>query len=531
MVFNSYEFAIFFAILFIFYWLFHKNNNIRNIFLLLGSIYFYATFPGMGVSDGHNFDDSINFHQIINLPLHISLNGIDNILILDKTFHYLFVMYLLVLITFSYIMGILINVSKSNSAKQILKTIGCAFLIFGLLYLRYSGLILGDIPGLQQWQASAFHLLAPVGISFYSFSCIGYLVDLANDRIPIERNYLSYATYISFFPHLLIGPIPTASTILPQFSKKPTLTLKNADQAIGEILWGLFKKMVVADNINNMVKYCFDQYADLNGSTLVLGVALFGLYLHADFSGYSDIVKGLARLLGIEIINNFDKPFYSKSITEFWRRWHISMSSWFNTHIFNPIVIKFRNWSNFAVFLGLFLTFAFAGIWHGANWKYLVFGVLHGLAVIIEHFTKKKRKKMYSKVPVFINTSISKFYVLIFLLFTWTFFRANNSTDAINILARICSPKLFETPLQLLLKTFVWCLPLVIIEFIQKKGTYTLDMQQWGITNKFSNTNNDEIYINTINISIKVVLYLLVSISIYLFCKKMNLAEYYYFKF
>ena len=489
MLFNTREFAVFFTVILVLYWLLFKWRQLQNLVLLGGSMYFYAQL------------------------------------------HFSFPIYLSAIITISYLFAFLISKNEHHAQRKALLVTGLVIISSGLVYTKYSGLFFSGIKGLEHWQASALDILAPIGISFYTFSTLGYVTDVYRRKISAERNLFTYATYISFFPHLLSGPIPSAQTILPQFSKKATVSLSSIDESIGEIIWGLFKKMVVADNIAMAVSYCFTQYQDLNGSTLIIGVALFGIQLYADFSGYSSIAKGLAGLLGIELIQNFQLPFSSKSITEYWRRWHISLTNWFYEYIFNPIVVTYRNGGMWTVAFGLMLTFLISGFWHGAGWQFVVWGLLHGVAMVYEAVTRKQRKRLSKQIPSLIYNFCSGLFVLLFLCFSWVFFRAGSVQEAVAILNRICTKSIVSEPLQYVAKYTVWCMPLIIIEWLQSKGAYILDIRQWLIPERISGNALSAQKAANINYVIKACVYLGLCISIGLLCKKQNAIEYYYFKF
>ena len=483
MLFNTKEFALFFAIVLAVYWLLFKWRTLQNIVLLVASMYFYAQL------------------------------------------HYSFPIYLSALILISYSFAVAVERNENPGQRKALLVAGLCVISAGLVYTKYSTLFFSNIKGLERWQASALHILVPVGISFYTFSTLGYLTDVYRRKINAERNLLTYATYISFFPHLLSGPIPSAQTILPQFSAPARVTVAGIDESIGEIVWGLFKKMVIADNISLAVSYCFAQYHELAGSTLFIGVFLFGVQLYADFSGYSSMAKGFAGLLGIELIQNFNLPFSSKSLTEYWRRWHISLTNWFYEYIFNPTVVTCRNWGKGAIVFALMLTFFISGFWHGAGWQFVIWGLLHGIIMSYEALTSKQRKKLSKQRP-FLYSLVSHMFVLLFLCFAWVFFRAASVHDAFAILSRIGSAGIITAPEQYVVKYIVWCLPLFIVEWIQRKGTYTMDMAQWRIGAALSSRKAKQV-----NTAIKICLYLLVCLAIFFFYKKQNAAEYYYFKF
>ncbi len=484
MLFNTTEFALFFAIVLVVYWLLAKWRPLQNFVLLAASMYFYSRI------------------------------------------HYSFPIYLASLILVSYLFSRFIEKTENPKQRKALLITGICIVTAGLLYTKYSDLLFGSTKGLEHWEATALHVLAPVGISFYTFAMLGYMIDVYWEKIPAEKDLLTYATYISFFPHLLSGPIPSASVVLPQFHKKAAVTVSSIDESIGEILGGLFKKMVVADNISKTVSYCFVQYHEIAGSTMAIGVFLFGIQLYADFSGYSSMARGIAGLLGINLVQNFNVPFHSTSITEYWRRWHISLTNWLYGYIFNPMVYALRTWRKWAIVCSLLLTFFISSFWHGAGWQYVVWGMLHGVVMVYEYLTVERRKQLSETIPPFIYNFFSWLFVILFLALGWAFFRANSVPDALAILRSIASPGLFTAPETYVTKYTVWCIPLFVVEWIQRKGSYTLDMRQWLTSEKISAERKLQI-----NIAIKTCLYLVLCVSIYLFCKKVNAAEYFYFKF
>jgi alginate O-acetyltransferase complex protein AlgI len=490
MYFNSEEFAIFFAVILALFWLVRKRRDAQNLILLVGSMFFYSRL------------------------------------------HYSFPIYLAVLISISYLFGRMIQ-QQENERKRKFWLIGSLVVLSaGLIYTKYSGFILGSFHGLEQWQTSALGILVPVGISFYTFAVLGYVIDIYYESIEAEKNILTYATYISFFPQLLSGPIAAATTLLPQFSKPSKITIYSASEGIGEFVWGLFKKMVVADNLSMAVSFCFSSNnEDLNGSSLFLGAALFGITIYADFSGYSSMARGIAKLLGIDLIQNFNAPLFSTSVSEYWRRWHISLTNWLTAYIYNPIVFGLKHWRKWGVITGIFLTFLISGIWHGAGWQFIIFGVVNGLAIIYEILTRPIRQRIFAKMPLWLNNFISNIIVLLFMLFSWIFFRANSLSQAMDILSRICSRSLFTMPDSFFLQYLKWCAPLIIVEWIQRKGSYTLDLMQWMPTKVIKKDTYNAKKFKTIYISANIFLFILICFSIFVYCKKVDMAEYYYFKF
>ena len=446
-------------------------------------------------------------------------------------FHPYFPLYLGGMIVVSYTLALLIQASQNETLRSILRYLSVLLLCIGLVYLKYSGLLAQSIPGLASWQASALHLLAPLGISFYTFSSVGYVLDVYKGKIDAEKNPIVLASYLSCFPYLLIGPIPSARTVLPQFKTKPTLTRQDIDQSVGEIMWGLFKKVVVADNLSLGVSYCFKQSGHLNGSTLFIGVVLFYLYLYADFSGYSDMARGLARLLGIKIVRNFNMPFSAVKVTEFWRKWHISLTNWFNEYIFNPTVILLRNWGKVSVAIALFVTFGISGLWHGADWKFAVWGLLHAAAMTYEYYTQRFRNKIWGKLPRWISVMVGVFFTMFYIVLAETFFRADSISNALAMVGKMLSPGLFAKPVAFIAKYLWWAVPMLAVELLQQRGDYAFDLDIRGLPQWVEKVIKNKYFAATLNMGLKLLLYLILGYCTWLFRKKMNMADYYYFKF
>ena len=489
LMFNSWEYGVFFVVVMGLFWACYKNRFLQNLIILLASLFFYSLF------------------------------------------HYSFVIYLMGMVIVTYLSGRAIERTEAEGPRKALEYLSVILLCFGLVYLKYSGLIIGNISGLSQWQASALHLLVPVGISFYTFSSVGYVLDVYRGKIEAEKNFITLAAYLACFPYLLIGPIPAARKVLPQFRERPKLTIEDIDKSIGEILWGLFKKIVVADNISLGVNYCFARHSELQGSSLLVGVILFYFYLYADFSGYSDMARGFCRLLGIDIVRNFNSPFTAKSITEFWRKWHVSLTNWFYEDVFNPIVISFRYAGSASVAIAILLTFGLSGLWHGADWKFGVWGLLHAAAMVYEYYTGDIRERLLGKLPRVLRNTIAIFFTLFYAILAETFFRANSIQDSIEINRKILSAGLFTAPVTFAVLYLRWCIPMLAVELLQRRGDYTFDLEQWGFGNRLKNTQWSPQVIRIIYIFTKLLLYIILCYCTWLFYKRMNMAEYYYFKF
>jgi len=299
-------------------------------------------------------------------------------------------------------------------------------------------------------------IILPVGISFYTFHGLSYVIDIYKDRIKPERNFVDYSLFVSFFPLLVAGPIERATHLLPQLLKKREFDYTKAVDGLRQILWGLFKKIVIADNCAEYANTIFNNSADYSGSTLVLGALFFTFQIYGDFSGYSDIALGTARLFGIELLRNFAFPYFSRDIAEFWRRWHISLSSWFKDYLYIPLGgskggmwMKIRN---------TFIIFIVSGFWHGANWTFVIWGFLNALYIMPSIIFKTNRNnleivakgKYLPTIKEFIAISIT----FSLTVFAWIFFRASDVTHAFYKVSRCIafqkkSPAEFQIHLKL----------------------------------------------------------------------------------
>ncbi len=472
MLFNTSDFAIFFLIVFALYWLTGRWPRVQQLVLLGANYYFY-----------HNL-------------------------------HYSFPFYLLGMILVGYAAARWLDAQEEQQPRKRILVAGIVVLGFGLTYIKYSGLILGNIPGLQQWQASALHILVPLGISYYTFSSIGYITDVYRRRLPAEKDFVTYASYISFFPHLLSGPIPSSTAILPQFRRPSFPSYAVIERSLAEILWGLFKKMVVAANVEKVVNYCYASYDDLTGSTVFLGVLLFNLYLYADFSAYSEIARGVSRLMGIELTQNFKMPFFSRNPGEFWRRWHTSLRKWMLDYLYLPMGGN-RGGKVKYIAVMLFI-FTFSGLWHGANMTFVCWGLLNGLYFIPYILTDKltRYKDVVAAGRLFPTAKEALQLALTFLLMTTTriFFRAPNMTVVKGLAAKIFSVGIVAAPLMLVVRNVAWCLPMIAFEWIQRERPYVLEVSRK-------------------HLALRMVAYAIVIVLIYQYRAKINASEYYYFKF
>lgn len=412
MLFNSLEFALFLPLVFVLYWfVFNKKLSAQNLMLLLVSYVFYAWW--------------------------------------DWRF-----LFLLAFSTFlDYFSGLKIEQASSQAKSKFWLTLSIGINLGFLGFFKYYNFFVTELSNALTHAGIQIHpwtlkVILPVGISFYTFHGLSYIIDVYKKRIIAEKNFVEYAVFVSYFPLLVAGPIERATHLLPQVKKPRMFHYHQAADGMRQILWGLFKKVVIADNCATYANEIFNSSDAHNGSSLLLGALFFTFQIYGDFSGYSDIALGTSRLLGIELLRNFAFPYFSRDIAEFWRRWHISLSTWFRDYLYFPLggsqggtLMKVRN--TFAIFL-------VSGFWHGANWTFLAWGLLNALYFIPLLLLDKNRNnleviaadKFFPSLKEFIQINITFFMTVI----AWIFFRAESISQALNIIRKIFSSSLFQMP-------------------------------------------------------------------------------------
>jgi alginate O-acetyltransferase complex protein AlgI len=412
MLFNSESFAIFLPIVFILYWFATKENlRLQNILLLVSSYFFYACWD-------YRFLFLLIFSTALDYFSGIKIYGAKN-----KKIQ-----------LFWLLLSLVINLGFLGVFKYY------NFFISSFAYaLSHFGI------KVNLW---SLNVILPVGISFYTFHGLSYVIDIYKRKIKPEKDFIDYSVFVSFFPLLVAGPIERAAHLLPQIITKRKFDYLKAVDGLRQILWGLFKKIVIADNCAIYANAIFNNYADYSGSTLALGALFFSFQIYCDFSGYSDIALGVARLFGIELLRNFAFPYFSRDIAEFWRRWHISLSSWFRDYLYIPlggskggIYIKIRN---------IFIIFIVSGFWHGANWTFIAWGLLNAVLIMPSIIFNTNRKNLDivakgSYLPTLRELrSIGITFCLV--VFAWIFFRAQTLTHALSYIGKIFSMTLFTIP-------------------------------------------------------------------------------------
>ena len=435
MLFNSIQFAVFLSIVFLIYWSIPKKY--QWVFLLCSSYYFYMSWSAKYV-----------------------------VLILATTI-------------ISYFCAIFMDKTESQKSKKIIMLTALVPTIGILVFFKYFNFISKSMVEVLSSISITIHpitlkLLMPIGISFYTFQTIGYIIDVYKGKIKAVSHFGKYATFISFFPQITSGPIARANGLIPQLESEHSFDYEKITYGLKLMAWGFFKKLIIADTLAKYVDLVYDNILDFQGFSLILATFFFSIQIYCDFSGYTDIAIGVAKLFGIDLMTNFKSPYFSTSIKEFWSRWHISLSTWFRDYVYIPLggsrAGKFRHNIN------LVITFLVSGLWHGANWTYIVWGGIHGVAQVIETNLLKADKNKANTNIIFRLGSMT--LVFLFCSIAWVFFRASNINDAIylfsNMFENLISPltylkngfKNLDISRLILLKLSVLILPLVAFDYI-----------------------------------------------------------------
>jgi alginate O-acetyltransferase complex protein AlgI len=350
----------------------------------------------------------------------------------------------IVLIFFStlidYAMALMIDRTSIQQHKRILLFCSLFSNLFLLFIFKYYHFFRENWIQLTHWQIPEHDWLLPVGISFYTFQTMSYTIDVYRGELKAERHFGMFALYVSFFPQLVAGPIERASHLLPQLRQVQKMDAKNFTGGLKLIAWGMFKKVVIADRLALFVNQVYQDPQQYEGLPLVIATIFFALQIYCDFSGYSDIAMGSAQMMGIDLMENFRRPYHAKNVKDFWNRWHISLSSWFRSYVYIPLggnrVMKWRWYYN------LLITFLVSGIWHGANWTFVIWGLLHGLYLVGGIATSKLYQKVFrfiAKLSPFLAKLIQVTSTFSLVCFAWIFFRANSVNDAFYVCTHLFS--------------------------------------------------------------------------------------------
>jgi alginate O-acetyltransferase complex protein AlgI len=368
----------------------------------------------------------------------------------------------------NYFLGLLIGASSNSLKKKIILIFAVTINIAALIYFKYTNFFIDIVNSYREQHFDALSIILPVGISFYTFKVISYLVDIYWENIEPERNFFDFALYVSFFANVLAGPIDRAKVFLPQVKKEPLIGRKEIGLAVFLIISGLIKKAIIADYIGiNFVDRVFEAPLRFTGTENLLAIYGYAIQIYCDFSGYTDMALGIALLLGFRLMINFNSPYSAVSIADFWRRWHISLSTWLLDYLFKPLQIKFRNLRQYGNALALLITFLICGFWHGASWTFIFWGFLHGFFMVFSLFTSKSKNKLYKKLKI--NSSLLRVIQIVItfhlIAFSWVFFRAASFTDAMNMFSQITGylhPEVFTQFIEGYTTVFV----LIVLGFI-----------------------------------------------------------------
>ena len=443
MLFNSIDFAIFLPIVFILYWfVMNKHLKLQNLLIVASSYLFYGWWD-------YRFLSLIFFSTLVDYFVGLKLAKEKNILkrkVLLWT-------------------SILVNLGFLGFFKYynfFLDNFITAFSFFG-----------------TEIKPNSLNLILPVGISFYTFQTLSYTIDVYKQKFEPTKDFIAFGAFVSFFPQLVAGPIERATNLLPQFYARRKFDYAKAVDGTRQILWGLFKKIVIADTCAEFANLIFNNSADYSGSTLVLGALFFTFQIYGDFSGYSDIAIGTARLFGFDIMRNFAFPYFSRDIAEFWRRWHISLSTWFRDYLYIPLGgSRCGIWTNVR---NVFIIFIVSGLWHGANWTFIVWGALNAIYFLPLMLLNKNRINTdiiaQGKYLPSIKELLKMVITFCLTVLAWIFFRADNLAHAFQYLTDIFSQSLFSIPRFLVMSRIPIILTIffILIEWMGRENQYAIE--------------------------------------------------------
>ena len=462
MLFNSIEFAVFLPVVYFLYWyIVNKKLQSQNIFLLASSYFFYGCWDW----------------RFLLLLFSISL--------------------------VNYFIGIKIGKSNQGKNSKIWLVIGLIINLGVLVIFKYYNFFIDSFVDLfsmfgYDLPQSTTRIILPVGISFYMFLSLSYLLDIYKRNLIPEKQIIYVLLSLSFFPIILAGPIQRPASLLPQIKKKREYNYGQAVDGLKQIVWGLFVKIAIADGLAPYVDDIFLNTSGYSGSTLLVGAVFYSLQIYADFSGYSNIAIGTAKLFGFNIMRNFAYPYFARDITEFWKRWHISLTTWFRDYLFLPLSFsvswKIKTDRVFCIRSDMFIyivaslvTWFLTGLWHGANYTFIIWGLLHGFFLIVYQWQRKPRKKLVKRMgitndhPLIIG--IETAFTLIIVMIAWIFFRADSIQQAFAYLSRLVSPSLFTLPKVHPILVSLVVMSFILAEWLQKQKEHALQIERIG--NKF----------------------------------------------
>ena len=448
MLFNSLEFAVFLPTVFLLYWFCTaKNLRLQNALIVVASYVFYGWWDWRFLS-----------------------------LIFISTLE-------------DYLVGLKIHNTSDERKRKIWLLVSIIVNIGILGFFKYCNFFIDNFVevftlfGVKP-NISSLNIILPVGISFYTFQTMSYTIDVYRRKIEPTKDFISFAAFVSFFPQLVAGPIERAANLLPQFYNKRVFDYASAADGMRQILWGLFKKVVIADNCAMYVNAVFGGSGDYSGSTLAIAAVFFAFQIYCDFSGYSDIAIGTARLFGFSLMRNFNYPYFSRDIAEFWRRWHISLTTWFRDYVYIPLggsrVPKAK------IVRNTFIIFLVSGFWHGANWTFIAWGAFHAvlfLPLILLHKNRRYTNTVSEgKFLPNLKEVFQMFATFLLVLVGWIFFRSESIGQAVEYLGGMADKSLFSiaglTYKGLALKSSIFIACMLIVEWLQRDKKHGLELAQ-----------------------------------------------------
>ena len=442
MLFNSLDFIIFLPLVFFIYW-FWCSNNIKkqNFLLLIASYVFYGWWDW-------RFLSLIIFSSFVDFKI-----------------------------------GIFLSKTKTINGRKLLLAASVIINLGFLAFFKYYNFFLENFVNAftffgETISIERLNIILPVGISFYTFQTLSYTIDVYRKQLEPTKDPIAFFTFVSFFPQLVAGPIERATNLLPQFYKQRKFEYHRAVDGLRQILWGLFKKIVIADNAAKYANIIFNDSENYSGSTLLLGALLFAFQIYGDFSGYSDVAIGTSRLFGFNLKKNFSFPYFSRDIGEFWRRWHISLSTWFRDYLYIPI--GGSRGSIWKKIRNVFIIFLVSGFWHGANWTFIVWGALNALYFLPLMIYGKNRvntnnvaeNRLFPTFKEFMQIAVTFFITLI----AWVFFRADNISHAYSYVLEIFSPSLFNPVEVFPLNVLLYIMLFMTVEWLQRNKEHALEL-------------------------------------------------------
>ncbi len=442
MLFNSVDFAIFLPIIFILYWfVFNKNLKLQNLLIVGASYYFYGCWD----------------------------------------WRFLSLVFLSTVVDF--VVGRQLASTKLPSTRKVLLWASILVNLGVLGFFKYCNFFIENFIAVFTFfdvpiNGFSLHIILPVGISFYTFQSMSYTIDIYRNKLEPSNDFIAFAAFVSFFPQLVAGPIERAVNFLPQFKKPRIFEHQKAVDGMYQILCGLFKKIVIADSCAPYVEMVFNNPSDFSGSTLLIGVFLFSVQVYGDFSGYSDIAIGTGRLFGFHLMRNFAFPFFSRDIGEFWRRWHISLSTWFRDYLYIPLGGS-RAGLGYSI-RNVLIIFVVSGFWHGSKWTFIVWGLLNALYFLPSLLRQNKRTDVgivaQGRLFPSFREVVSMGTTFVLISFSFIFFRSENLEVVFQFISGIISFSVFTVPAVLPEKLFWLILGLFLVEWVQRHKEHALQL-------------------------------------------------------